>query len=216
MRTADRRVRAARSRALVAVLATAGLVAACGAVESTPVAPAPTPVPSRYAIATPFPPMIEPAAADAVYLALLADGLFMTPVESSTGGPGKDPVKRVNATYKGWPLVISQYRSSKTLQTATHWKTGVKPGAGEAPIGFIGLNILVQYGPIGSAAPTAPDDRQLAASQTLRGALERLLPQLRTRTIVPVAIPTPSARSASPSAVPSQTPAPSTEASAKS
>ena len=205
------------------MVATAGLVAACGAVVSTPATPAPTPVPSRYAIATPYPPMTEPAAADAVYRALLADGLFMTPVNAVAGGPGKDPVMRVNATYKGWPLAISQYRSSKTLQAATRWKSGAKPGKGEAPVGFLGLNILVQYGPIGPDVPQAPDDRQVAAAQALRGALERLLPQLQVRTIVPVAIPTPSAaRTAGPSpaatssGAPGPTPAPSTEASAKS
>ena len=166
------------------------LVAACGAAAQRP-APTATPVPSRYAVATPYPHMDEPATADSVYLALLAEGLVVTPIDASTGGPGRDPVKRINATYAGWPLAISQYRSAKTLKAASHWKAGAKPGVGEAPIEFIGLNVLVQWGPISGASPKPPDAGQLAAAHALRDALDHLLSPLNDRTIVPVPAPTP-------------------------
>ena len=207
MPTPDRQARFARYGALAALLAVTGLVTACGVKAPTPV-PTATPAPSRYAVATPYPHLLEPATADAVYLGLLADGLVLTPIDSSTGKPGGDPVKRINATYEGWPLAIIQYRSAQTVSKATGWKSGVKPGKGEVPIQFMGLNVLVQWGPAAGSIPKPPDARQLEAASALRGALDRLLSPLQARTIVPVP---PSAPTSAPTPVPS--PAPSTKAS---
>jgi len=209
MRTHDGRARFARPRA-IGVVAAACLVAACSA-PATPPAPVATPVPSRYVIATPYPHMTEPATADAVYLALLADGLVVAPLGASTGDPGRDPVKKINATYKGWPLAIIQYRSAKTLKAANKWKPGVKPGAGEAPIEYYGENILVRWGPIATTVQKRPDPRQLVAAQELRDALDRLLSPLTARTIVRVPVTPPSPN---PSADTSGSPAASAKASA--
>ena len=82
-------------------------------------------------------------------------------------------VKTENMTYAGWPLQIIEYRTSKSVQAATKWKPGAKPGAGEAPIEFLGLNILVRWGPIGTNKPTSTlDAGQLAAAIALRDALD--------------------------------------------
>jgi len=207
----------ARGWAFAAVVAATMLVAACSAVAPKPL-PTPSPSPFHYAVATPYPHLTDPATADSLYLALLAEALAVAPVNASVGAPGRDPVKRINATYAGWPLAISQFRSAKTLQAATRWRAGAKPGVREAPIEFIGQNILVQWGPITKASPAKPDATQLAAARALRDALDRLLSPLSARTIVPIPTPTPlptADPSASSSPGPSATPGPSTRASVK-
>jgi hypothetical protein len=150
----------------------------------------PTPAP------TPVAHLSEPAKADNVYLALLAAGLKIAPNNASTGGPGREPVKRINATYAGWPLAISQFTSTKSLRDSTKWK-GTTPGKGEASIAFMGLNILVQWGPTTGSTPKKPDERQLAAAEALHEALDLLVSPLAARTIVPIpgvalAVPEPS------------------------
>ena len=144
--------------------------------------PVATVKPTPYVFPTPWPPMIAPAVADDVYLALLADNLSITP---NAANAGKDPVKTIDATYDGWPLAILQYRTVDSLKAASKGKPGAKPGKGEAPIEFIGLNILIKWGPITSAVPSATlDDRHVAAAVTLRDKLGRLLAPLASRTII--------------------------------
>ena len=156
--------------------------------------------------------MTAPAHADDVYLALLADDIAIAPINADTGVGGRDPVKRIHATYDGWPLAISEYKSAKTLASATHWAAGAKPGRGEAPIAFIGLNILVQWGPIATTtAPKTPVGPKLASAGRLRDALARLVGPLSERTIVPLPPTTPvsspgSSAGAGLSAAPTATP----------
>ena len=211
MGTRRRPLRPGRHRLVFATVVTAWLLAGCGGAApsptSTPV-PSPTPTP----LPTPRPPLTEPAHADEVYLALLADDIVIAPINADTGVGGRDPVKRIHATYDGWPLAISEYKSSRTLASATHWAAGTKPGSGEAPIAFIGLNILVQWGPIASTTqPKTPDGKKLASAGRLRDALARLVAPLSERTIVPIPPITPvsspgSSAGAGPSAAPTATP----------
>lgn len=179
------------------------IVGACGGgpPSAPPLAtPVPTPAP------TPVAHLSEPVKADSVYLALLAAGLKIAPNNASTGGPGREPVKRINATYAGWPLSISQFSSAKSLQAATKWKGGAPPAQGEASIAFLGLNILVEWGPATGSSPKKPDDRQIAAAEALHEALDPLVSPLMARTIVPIpGVPTPTP---DPTASPKPTPKP--------
>jgi hypothetical protein len=207
MRTADRRPPLGRARTLAAAVAIGLFAGACG--SGSPSTP-----PSATPVATPGPTPVahlsEPAKADAIYLALLAAGLKIVPNNASTGGPGHEPVKRINATYAGWPLAISEYASAGSLQAATKWKPGAKPGSGEASIAFMGLNILVEWGPSTGASPKKPDERQIAAAAALHDALDPLVSPLAARLVVPipgVITPTPEPTvSPGPSAKPSKKP----------
>ena len=115
MRIADPRAPSGRYRTLAAVVAIGLIVGACGGgPPSAPPSATPVPTPAP----TPVAHLSEPVKADSVYLALLAAGLKIAPNNASTGGPGREPVKRINATYAGWPLSISQFSSAKSLQAA--------------------------------------------------------------------------------------------------
>jgi hypothetical protein len=197
MRRPDRLARRAQARALAGVAAIAWLVAACGgAAPSAAIlaTPRPTPTPSP----TPRPHLTEPATADAVYLALLEDDLRVVSNTAVAGGAGKDPIKRIEATYLGWPLSISEYGSATSLAKDRGWKSGAKPVRDDRPITFMGLNIIVEFGPSTVLGPEQPDDAQLAGAVALRASLEGLLSPLKARTIVavpgPSPIPGPSAR----------------------
>jgi hypothetical protein len=192
MRIADRRTPFGRTRTLAVAVAIGLLAGACGGGPPSTPPGSPTPIPTPAA--TPVIHLSEPAKADSVYLALLAAGLKIAPNNASSGGPGREPVKRINATYAGWPLAIIQFSSSKSLQAATKWKSGTKPGQGEASITFVGLNILVQWGPTTGTTPKEPEGAQLAAAEALHRALDPLVSPLAARMIVPipgVAVPTP-------------------------
>jgi len=209
MRTADRRAPLARVRTLAAAVAIGLVVGACGG--SPPSAPPASPTAVAPPAATPVAHLSEPVKADSVYRALLAAGLRIVPNNASTGGPGNEPVKRINATYAGWPLSISQFTSAATLMAATDWKAGARPGQGESSVAFKGLNILVEWGPTTGTEPKTPDDRQLAAAEALHQALDPLVSPMSARTIVaipgvpeatvaPIASPVPVKPSAKPTA----------------
>jgi hypothetical protein len=170
---------------MVVALAAAWLAVGCGASATPPPSSAPTPTPTPLGFQTPWPPFSEPAHADDVYRALIADGIVLSPISADAGAGGRDPVKRIQATYEGSPLQISEFKSAKSLATATHWSAGAQPGPREAPIAMIGENILVQWGPIATTAPTAPTAGQLASAEKLRASLERLVGPLAIRSIVP-------------------------------
>src|SRR6478752_146166 len=146
MRTLARRPRGPGLHLFASLIVAACLIAACGssAPSAAVVTATPTPTPSP----TPDPHLVAPVKADDVYLGLRTAGLLITPNTANSGGAGHDPVKEIEATYDGWPLSIGEYRSATTLETATHWAAGDRPGTNEAPIEFMGLNILVRWGPI--------------------------------------------------------------------
>ncbi len=189
------------------MLMLASLAVACGgpAASTAPSADAtavPTPGP------TPVAPLVEPASADQVYRALVAAGLKIQP-NTATGGPGQDPRKVIKASFDGWPLSIAQWSSAKAMQEAVFWKPGAKPGKGESPIQFMGLNILVEWGPEATGLPLQPTDRQIVTAVQLREALESLLSPVAARTTVQLpgatVAPTPSPK---PTKTPAKAPTP--------
>jgi hypothetical protein len=201
MRISDRRGLRAQPWALFGVILVACLVAACGATATPP--PVVTPAPTAMPTPTPNPHLTEPATADAVYLALLKAGLKIESNTAVTGGPGKEPVKRIEASWLGWPLSISEFTTSRSLNQAEGWKAGAKPVKSDRPIAFMGMNILVEFGPSTASGPIHPDAGQLAGAIAMRAGLEGLLSPLTSRTIV--AVPGP-AMAAGPSASPGATP----------
>lgn len=187
--------------ALVAtILVAAALVAACAEAPPTPsptVAPTPTP--------TPNPHLAAPATADEVFLALGAGGLRLTANNAASGAADGPLVKRINATYLGWPLSLSEYRSTDALTEATAWEDGVPPGVGDPPVAIAGLNILVEWGPASNAEPKHPVGAQVNGLRDLAGRLDLLLSPLRARSVVAVpglTASTDSAASASPEPTP--------------
>jgi hypothetical protein len=74
----------------------------------------------------------------------------------------------------------------QSLLDATKWKTGATPESGEAPISYLGLNILIEWGPTTGAGQRKPDDRQVAAAEALHAALDPLVSPVAARTIVPI------------------------------
>ncbi len=166
--------------------------------------PAPTP------LVTPNPHLADPATAQDVFNGLGREGLRITPNTANAGSDGGAVVTRINGTYLGWPLDVTQFRTAADLAKAAKWKAGETPGRGEPPVTLAGYNILVSWGPseIGSKPPT-PDRRKAAALEALVKALDRLLSPLRARTVVPVQVASaPEAAEPAPSAAPKATPAP--------
>jgi hypothetical protein len=182
--------------ALLAVMLTA-----CGATapaSAPPATVAPTPV------ITPDPHLTEPATADAIFNAIRSAGLNLSISNAIGGDPNSPIVKQINAAVDNWPLVIVQYKDGATLRAALKWDPKKPPGNGNPPYAFVGLNILVDFGPsIGKPAP--PDSIREAQARALVAALDPLLWPLEQRSVTP--IPTSTAIAVNPS--------PSTKASAK-
>lgn len=193
------------ARHLAPLFAVALVAAACGsAPPSAPPSVAPTPV------VTPNPHLADPATAQDVFNGLGRQGLKITPNTAVTGTGGGGVVTRINATYQGWPLDVTQYKTSADLAKAAAWTAGEAPGRGEPPVALAGYNILVRWGPWGTGTkPAVPVDQKAADLQALVTALDVLISPLRTRTIVPVqvaaVVPT---TTPGPSPAPKATPAP--------
>lgn len=167
---------------LIASIAIA--TAACG--EAPPsVAPTVRPTP----VVTPDPHLSDPASVDEVWRGLGAAGLRMTANNATAGGDDESLVKTINATYLGWPLSLSEYRSSAALAETTDWEEDDDPGQGESPIAIAGANILVLWGPQTGEEPPTPDGRQADALDALVTAMDRLLSPLRVRANVPIDVP---------------------------
>jgi hypothetical protein len=135
----------------------------------------------------------------------------MTIVANTAGSDiGGEPVRWINATFDGWPLIISEFTSAKGLAKARPWKKGAKPGQGEPPVAIRGLNILIEWGPTTGAKPPKPDDVQQIVIAQMIAALDPLFYPLQVRSSVPIVVPvhTP-VPTPSPTASPSSDPAPS-------
>ncbi len=190
-----------------------GLVVGLIAAACSSQAPSPSATPSATPVAptpTPDPHLVAPVSADVIFRAFTGAGLKVVANNAGSGASG-EPVRSINATYLGWPLIISEYSSVKALLAATPWKDAELPGQGEPPIALTGLNILVTWGPTTGAIPPTPDDAHLIATRGLIAIMDPLLWPLRARSIVSVTLPdhtpTPSA-SPSPSLKPTATPKP--------
>src|SRR4051794_6517452 len=176
------------------------LVVAC----SSPAGPSASPSPLPTPVITPDPHLHEPVTADQVFLAIGAAklGMVANNANSETGNPSV--VKLINAEISGWPLRITQYSSTSALQRSIHWKAGAAPGSDEPPYSIVGLNVLVQFGPISARAPSPPDGSRQALAAKIVAVLDPLLWPLNQHSVV--AIPS---RTPEPTAKPSPTPKPS-------
>ncbi|HUP54868.1 MAG TPA: hypothetical protein VM408_05125 [Methylomirabilota bacterium] len=192
---------------LPVTLVLAGMLAA--ACSAPPVAPSPT-LAAATPLVTPNPHLVDPTTAQDVFNGLGREGLRITPNTANSGSDGGAVVTRINGTYLGWPLDVTQFRTAADLAKAAKWKAGESPGRGEPPVAVAAYNILVIWGPSESGVkPAAPDGRKAAALEALVKALDRLLSPLRTRTIVPVQVASvPDAAAPAASAAPKTTPAP--------
>ena len=168
---------------LAATLIVALAVAAACA-DAPPSAPPPTAAPTP--VITPDPHLADPATADQVFLALGAAGLKMTANNAASGSADGPLVKRINATFLGWPLTVSQYRTTAALQELTAWAPDERPGQGEPSVAIAGLNILVEWGATTGAQPKDPAGPQIQGLIDLATAMDVLLSPLRARSVVAV------------------------------
>lgn len=185
-----------------------GLVALSFAVVATACAspvPAATPSPTPTPLVTPNPHLPDPTTADDVFLAIGGQGLRLLANNATTGTGGL--VKRINASFGGWPLTISEYVSAAELTRRLDWPIDEQPGGNESAVAMAGQNILVTWGPISNGPPEAPDPARAARLVTLAQALDVLLGPVRVRSIVPLAVTTPA-----PDAPASTDPSPEPEA----
>ena len=189
--------RSRAARRVTALVVAAALAAACGSsAPSASPSVAPTP------LVTPNPHLPSPATAKQVFAGLGKAGLSITANTATLGAEGTDVVTKIYATYLGWPLDVTEYRSAKALTEAVKWPDGEAPGKGEPPIALAGVNILITWGPARSGhKPGKVDGRQAAALTELVSAADVLLSPLKTRTSVPVR--TTATAEAEPSAAPS-------------
>ena len=163
-------------------VASALLVAAC----ASPPPPSASPTVRPTPIITPDPHLADPTTADAVYLALGAAGLRMTANNAASGADDSPLVKRINATFLGWPLAVSQYRTTAALEQRTDWAPDARPSQGEVPVAIAGLNVLIEWGPTTGAEPRAPSGKQVQGLRDLATALDVLLSPLRVRSVVAI------------------------------
>jgi hypothetical protein len=187
--------------ALGVLLALVGCGGGAAGPTLVPVADA-TPTP------TPDPHLHAPVSVDTVFTWLTRHGVTIIPNNADAGGPG-ELVKRINATYAGWPLILSQYSSEAAARDASGIGRKVtKPTADEAPFSFLGLNVVVDFGPrLLRDDDPAPDARFVTAATTLALALDSILGPLGVRVVSPVALPTP-VPTATPSPAPTVAPTP--------
>ena len=174
------------------VLVVAFVVVACGG-NSTP-SPSLVPSPS----ATPVAPthLTEPASINTVFTKIDSAGLNVK-ANNADQPPSGEPRKRINATYAGWPLILSEYSSSAALKTAGRFDPSAKPVADDPPYAFAGLNILVEYGPRTPQKPGVPELRFHSAAIALILVLDPLIGPLQQRSVDPLPLrgaiaPTPS------------------------
>ena len=188
------------------IVALAGLVilvlmVGCGpaAVASSSPAPAATPAP------TPDPHLKDPATADQIWAAIASAHMQL----SATNATISDGTiaKRINADLEGWPLRLTAYTNATAMQKAKTWKTGVGPGAGDAPYTFAALNVIIEFGPMnrGSLPPAADPERQATAAKLVE-LLDPLLWPIEQHSVA--RIPARTAAPAAPSSAPAKSKAP--------
>ncbi|MEA2518826.1 MAG: hypothetical protein QOF49_906 [Chloroflexota bacterium] len=179
------------------------LLVACGQA----VAPSLSPIPAATPVVTPDPHLAEPVTADQVFRALGAAKLGMAADKATLGGAA-GVVKVINADIGRWPLRITEYGSAAALAGAVRWKAGAPPAASQPPFAIAGLNVLVEYGPIGgTVGPTRPDAERQALASAIVGVLDPLLWPLTQHSVVLVPARTAApAGSAAPAGRPSKAP----------
>ncbi len=163
------------------------LISGCG--DSASPGPSAVPTARPTPVVTPDPHLTDPADLDTIFAELTKAGLMITPINA---GAATEPLRRVNATYLDWPLILSEFSSGEALIATTGWTTGSLPERGDAPFTIIGLNIMVEYGPkvTNALTPEPADPRYEAAAATLGLALDPLLGPLDQRSVTPLPLPT--------------------------
>jgi hypothetical protein len=192
-----------RGRSFLGIAVAAALVAACGGTAAPSVGPSTSVAPAITA----DPHLSEPVSVDDVLRKIVSGGLRVTPNTASTGTSG-EPVKRVNATYANWPLVLTQFSTSAALREEAQFDPGRRPVVGESPYILAGLNIMLEFGPhsTNDRTPAPPTDTQRAAAEALVAALHPLIGPLQQRSTFPLDLP---GAAAAPPA-PAESPEPST------
>jgi hypothetical protein len=194
--------RSNRGSTVAAFALVVGLVAACGPGGSGTVSPSPQPTP----LITPDPHLQEPASVDDVYQELAKAGLRITANTATIGTDGVT-VKRINATYASWPLVLTEFKSTSARRVAGRFDSGRPPRQGESPYMIAGMNILLEFGPhsTNDKTPAPPESAHVSAALDLVRALHPLLGPLEQRSTQPLPLPTPVPTPAPPSASPRPT-----------
>ena len=180
--------RSNRGSTVAAFALVVGLVAACGPGGTGAGSPSPQPTP----LITPDPHLAEPASVDDVYRELAKAGLRITANTATIGTDGVT-VKRINATYASWPLIMTEYKSTNALQLAARFDSGQPPRQGESPYMIAGMNILLEFGPhsTNDKAPPPPEAEHVSAALELVEALHPLVGPLEQRSTEPLPLPTP-------------------------
>jgi hypothetical protein len=135
--------------------------------------------------------LAEPASVDDVYQELAKAGLRIT-ANTATIGTDGITVKRINATYANWPLVLTEFKSTNALQIAARFDSGLPPRQGESPYMIAGMNILLEFGPhsTNDKTPAPPETDKVDAALDLVRALHPLLGPLEQRSTQPLPLPT--------------------------
>lgn len=164
------------------------LVVGCGSAVPSTAAPSARPAP----VITPDPHLTEPATADEIFVAIRSGSLPLSVNNATAGTPNEPLVKRINAHVANWPLVISEFRSSAALREAIDWDPTLPPAQGDPPYAFVGLNILVEFGPVTGPLATPDSARREQAEQVI-DLIDPLLWPLEQRAVVAIATRTPTA-----------------------
>jgi hypothetical protein len=176
-----------------------------------PTAVAPSAAPSVLVTANPHLP--GNATAQEVFAGLGHAGLQVTAHTASAGPPDGAIVRKIFASYLGWPLDVTEYRSAELLRQDETWAAASAPQKGDPPLTIVGGNILIIWGPVNAGRdPVKPDARQSEGLQQLVSALELLLSPIKAKSVVPVVVANPlvdatPAPTAAPSKAPSAAPA---------
>jgi hypothetical protein len=175
-----------RGRIVAGFALSAALAVGCGSTAVPSTAPSTPPTPQITA----DPHLTEPASVDDVIRGLTGGGLRITPNMASTG-PGGEPVKRVNATYSDWPLVLTQFSTSAALLEVGGFDPSKPPIFGDSPYTIAGLNIMIEFGPhsTNDRTPAPPTEQKRAAAVALVAALHPLLGPLALRSTDPLQLP---------------------------
>jgi hypothetical protein len=163
-----------------AVLVTVAL--ALGACANPPPSAAP-PTARPTPVITPDPHLTEPATADEVFTAIRDGDLPLSVNNATAGDPASPIVKRINADIGNWPLVISEFRTRAALRETTGWDAAAPPQQGDPPYAFVGLNVLIQFGPVTGPLQT-PDARRQEQARILVSLLDPLLWPIEQRSVI--------------------------------
>jgi hypothetical protein len=174
--------------ALATVLVVFASVAACGSTPAPSVAALPTAIPTP--VITPDPHLSEPATADQIFNAIRRGDLPLS-VNNATAGVANAPmVKQINAQVANWPLIITEYRNAALLRAQLGWEPATNVKQGDPPFTWVGMNIIVTFGPT-TGAPTAPDATRQEQAKDVVALIDPLLWPLEQRSLTPIATKTP-------------------------